>query len=376
MKQLIAKVSLALCLLCFSAPAAFALDIEALSAILIDADSGRVLFAQDDHSRLPVASLTKILTALLTLEHCDDLRQTFTLPDDFVNVGESSIGLEAGETHTIEDMLYALMLRSANDAGQTLALAMGGSERGFALMMNQRCLELGLKDSNWINPHGLHDEAHLSSAYDMAFITRAAMQIPMFNTLISTSTHTIPRVAQEDDYVVSNHNRLLTRYEGADGVKTGYTSKSGNCLVGSATRDDLRLIGVVLNCDDTYGEMAKMLDYGFANYEMRQVAAYGDIAVRLPVVDGRADSINVLFGNNVRLLIPKGEEYLAEPEYRLPERLITPIDSNLPLGEAIFSDSAGNVKSVELFPAADMESFTLRGMVHAALQSIMRALLF
>ena len=375
MKQAILAAMLAFCLILLGAPAARALDIEAASAILIDADSGRVLFAQSVHSRLPVASLTKVLTALITLEQYDDLRQTFTLPEDFVNVGESGIDLKAGETHTIEDLLYALMLRSANDAGQALALAVGGSENGFAQMMNQRCAELGLTDSNWTNPHGLHNDAHLSSAYDMAFITREAMKIPMFNTLISTSTHTMPWEGQENDRVVSNHNRLLTLYEGADGVKTGYTSKSGNCLVGSATRKGLRLIGVVLNCDDTYGQMAKMLDYGFANYELRQVAAFGDVAARIPVVNGRADSVNVIFGGNVRLLFPKGEDQLPAPDLELPLRLITPIDSQTPLGEAVFSDDAGYIKRVELFSASDMESFTLQDMVRAAFLSIMRALL-
>ena len=375
MKQVIVIMMLVFCLMACIAPAACALEIEATSAILIDADTGRVLFAQDAHRRLPVASLTKILTALVTLEHDDNLSRLFTLPQDFVNVGESSIGLAAGETLTIEDLLYALMLRSANDAGQALALAVAGNESAFAQMMNQCCAELGLRESNWTNPHGLHHDAHLSSAYDMAYITRAAMQIPMFNTLISTDTYTIPWEGHEEDRVVSSHNRLLTRYKGADGVKTGYTSQSGNCLVGSATRDGLRLIGVVLSCEDTYGQMEELLDYGFAHYELRQVAAFGDVLARIPVVNGRANSVNALLGSNVILLLPKGEEYLPEPELNLPEKLITPIDSQVPLGEVIFSDGAGNFKSVALFPASDIESFTLGGMILSAFQSILQVLL-
>ena len=375
LKKIIVGVVLALFLTALSASAAWALDIEAASAILIDADSGRVLFEQNAHRQLPVASLTKILTALVTLEHFDDLHQTFTLPADFVNVGESNIALAAGEIHTIEDLLYALMLRSANDAAQALALAVGGSESAFAEIMNGRCFEMGLRESNWTNPHGLHKDAHLSSAYDMAYITREAMRIPKFNALISTSTHTIPWLGQENDRVVSNHNRLLTRYEGADGVKTGYTSKSGNCLVGSATRDGLRLIGVVLNCDDTYGQMAELLDFGFTYYEMRQVAAFGDVVARIPVINGRADGVNAVFGSNVSLLIPKGEDYLLQPDLILPEYLTTPVNSKKPLGEAVFNDGVGFFKRVELFPDADLESFTLRDVVREAFLSIMRVLL-
>lgn len=376
LKKLLALLALVFCcLMILQAPRAYALEIEATSAILIDADSGRVLFEQNAHQSLPVASLTKILTALLTLEHFDDLHQTFTLPADFKNVGESSINLAPGETLTIEDLLYALMLRSANDAAQALAIAVAGSESAFADLMNQRTTELGLTESHWVNPHGLHDDAHYSSAYDLACITRTAMRIPMFNTLISTRTHTIPWAGQEDDRVVSNHNSLLTQYEGADGVKTGYTSKAGNCLVGSATRDGLRLIGVVLNCEDTYGQMKVLLDYGFDHYELRQVAAFGDTAARIPVVAGRADSVNVIYGDNVRLLLPKGEEYTLEPTLDLPERLVTPVDSQVVVGQALFSDGAGNVTKADLYPADDLESFTLWGLVRTAFTRILQVLL-
>ena len=374
-KYKIIPLLLTLGLLILLAPAARALDIEAVSAILIDADSGRILFEQNARQSLPVASLTKILTALITLEHYDDLRQTFTLPEDFVNAGESNLGLAAGESQTIEDLLYALMLHSANDAAQALALAVAGSESAFAQLMNKRCQELGLQESQWVNPHGLPNEAHYSSAYDLAFITRAAMRIPMFYTLIKTPTHTMPWAEQDDDRVFSNHNRLLTLYEGADGVKTGYTAKAGNCLVGSATREGLRLIGVVLNSEDTYGQMTALLDYGFSNYELRQLAAVGDIAARIPVLNGRADSINAIFTSNVRVLFPKSENSAPPPELVLPLSLSTPINSREPLGEAVFSDGAGNFKRVELFPAADMESFTLSGLIHEAFLSIMRVLL-
>lgn len=374
LKKIFSLLIIACCLLFFSTAAA-ALEIEATSAILIDAVSGRVLFTQDAHRRLPVASITKILTALVVLEHFPGLKQTFTLPEDFVNVGESNIWLEAGETHTIEDLLYALLLRSANDAAQALALATAGSEAGFAEMMNARCAELGLSESNWTNPHGLHNDAHLSSAYDIAMITREAAKLPAFNTIISTTSHTIPWESNEYDRVVANHNKLLSQYAGADGVKTGYTSKAGNCLVGSATRGGLRLIGVVLNSEDTYGQMAAMLDYGFENYEMRQVAAFGEVAKRIPVIDGKGDSVNALYGGNVRVLLGKNEEYLAEPTFEVPESLQTPVDSDVAVGQAVFDDGQGHLTRVELYPADDMERYTFWGVVRAAFMRILQVLL-
>lgn len=375
MKKLLGLLIIICCLLVFLSPAAAALEIEATSAILIDAASGRVLFEQDAHRRLPMASVTKILTALIVLEHFGDLRQTFTLPEDFVNVGESTILLEAGETQTIEDLLYALLLRSANDAAQALAIATAGSETAFVEMMNQRCAELGLTESNWTNPHGLHHDAHLSSAYDIAYITRAALKIPKFNDIISTASHTVPWADNEYDRVVANHNKLLTQYAGADGVKTGYTSKAGNCLVGSATRDGLRLIGVILSSEDTYGQMAALLDYGFDHYEMRQVVSFGEIATRIPVIDGKGDSVNALYGGNVRVLVEKNISYQGEPVFEVPEALQTPVDSNVAVGAAIFDDGTGHSTRVELYPADDMERYTFWGVVRAALMRILQVLL-
>ena len=375
MKRILMLLMLVLCLLFFGVQAAWALDIEAAAAILIDAGSGRVLFEQDARTRLPVASVTKILTALVVLEHFNDLQQTFTLPEDYVNVGEAGIYLEAGETHTIEDLLYALMLPSANDAAQALALATAGSEQAFAQMMNARCAALGLRDSNWTNPHGLHHNEHLTTAYDVAFITREALKIPKFNSIIVTASHTLPWPGKENDRVISGHNRLLLQYEGADGVKTGYTSKAGQCLVGSATRNGIRLIGVILNSEERYEQMAVLLDYGFDNYEMRQVISFGEVAAKLPVIDAKEDNVSILYGGNVRLFMRKGLEYQPQPIIELPASLQTPVYRDEPAGRALFDDGMGNMTVVDLYPAADMEYYTFWSVVRIAYQRILQVLL-
>ena len=222
MKKLFVSIFVAIGLVVTFASSAAALTIDAAACVLIDASTGRVLYENNAHQALPPASTTKVLTALLVLESVEDLSTTVTLPDDFANVGESGIQLEPGETQTIEDLLYALMLRSANDAAQALAIAVSGTEEAFVKYMNDKTEELGLTDSTWQNPHGLDAEGHLTSAYDLAMITREAMKYPLFNQIIVTEQWTLPWPSNVYDRVVYNYNQFLTLYEGADGVKTVY----------------------------------------------------------------------------------------------------------------------------------------------------------
>jgi len=214
------------CILLIFPASASAIQVDATSVILIDANTGRIIYQQKAHKSLPIASTTKVLTALLVLEHIDDLSQTVTVPADFVNAGEASIWLEPGETVKVEDLLYAMLLRSANDAAQMLAITVAGSEEAFADMMNQRTAELGLKDSHWVTAYGLQKDGHYSSAYDLAFITKQAMTMPKFNQVIVTRSWSMPWANNDYDRVVYNIDKWLDKYEGADGGKTGYTKEA------------------------------------------------------------------------------------------------------------------------------------------------------
>ena len=253
----------------FSGTTAFAYpEITAKSAILIDAASGRVLYEQNAHERLPQASTTKITTALIALENAK-LTDKIHIPYDFINPGESSIYLEPGEVHTLEDLMYSLLLKSANDAADAIAIGVAGSLEKFIGMMNKRVADLGLKNTHYVNTHGLHHEDHYSSAYDLAMIARETLKIKEFRNIIVTDRHTLPWAGNEYSRVVYNGNRLLGKYDGADGVKTGYTRQAGSCLVVSATRNGMQLIAVVLNCSGMYDEVPKLLDYGFKNYQLK-----------------------------------------------------------------------------------------------------------
>jgi D-alanyl-D-alanine carboxypeptidase (penicillin-binding protein 5/6) len=242
-------------------------EIGAKAAIVVEYPSGRVLYSKSAHERRAPASTTKILTAILALEYgkLDDI--VTVVPDDLV--GESTMGLVNGEKQTMRELLYGMLLPSGNDAAMAIARTLGSRVVAgeialqppvarFAEMMNVRVSQLGLADSHFMNPSGLDADRHYSSAYDLASLTWYALHIPEFNEIVAQHAHDGP------DHSFLNTNELLTRYEGADGVKTGLTDNAGLCLVGSATRDGHRLISVVLNAPRWYNDTAAILDYSYA----------------------------------------------------------------------------------------------------------------
>lgn len=236
--------------------------IAAKAAVLIDAATGQVLFEKNVHERRAPASTTKMMTALVTLEHAR-LDDVVTAGPDVKTVIPSIIGLEPGDKLTVEQMLYGLLLPSSNDAAVALADHVAGSIPKFAAMMNAKAAELGLKDTHFVTPHGLDVDGHYSSAYDLAMIARAAMQNPTFEKIVSTREY---RIEGPPAWLFRSLNDLLGAYPGADGVKTGYTDNAGHCLVFSAMRDGRRAISVVLDGDAVWTDSTALMDYFFANY--------------------------------------------------------------------------------------------------------------
>ncbi len=337
---------LALLLLLVCALPAAALENDAFGAVLIDAESGRVLYEKDSHEELYPASTTKVMTALLVLENLS-LTDMVNIPEDFSNPGEASIWLEPGETLSVEDLMQAMLLRSANDAALALAIAVGGSEEEFVNMMNRRAVELGLKDTHFVNPHGLHDELHYTSAYDLAMIARAATDYDVFNRIIVNKKHFLDWSDNEYQRVVYNHNSLLNRYEYADGIKNGYTQQAGSCLVGSASKNDMRLIGVVLHCSLMYDAMEEMLEYGFSTYHRVSVLSRGETLAQLPVA-GKKGTVPAILSRDVNFLLKEGETADYTLELELPETLSAlPVAGDV-LGSAVFHYAGGETYRVEL----------------------------
>ncbi len=244
---------------------------ESKSAVIVmERESGRVLSHKNAQIRLPMASTTKILTAITVIENTD-IQQTVTIPSQAVGIEGSSIYLKSGQKWKVIDLLYGLMLRSGNDSAVALAIVTSGSVAEFSTLMNRTAVLAGAYNSHFANPHGLHDKEHYTTAYDLAMITRYAMRSEQFSGIVSAKSH-----AYFDEsgtkQIFFNKNKMLNNYSGADGVKTGFTKQSGRCLVSSATREDMSLICVVLNVGNMWQASMQMMDNCYSKYTMTTLA--------------------------------------------------------------------------------------------------------
>ena len=237
---------------------------------VLEVSSGRVLWEKDGERVLPIASTTKILTAIIVIEDCD-LDAVVTVPETCVGVEGSSVYLTAGEKLTVRDLLYGLMLRSGNDCAETLACHHSGSVSAFADCMNERARAYGAKHSHFVNPHGLPAEGHETTALDLAAIAAHALRDPTFRSIVSAKSWRVEDGGCGYARVWQNKNKMLYNYAGADGVKTGYTVAAGRCLVTSATRGGMQLVSVVLNSPSMYERSGEILDAGFADYSMQKI---------------------------------------------------------------------------------------------------------
>ncbi|HJD05800.1 MAG TPA: D-alanyl-D-alanine carboxypeptidase [Candidatus Onthoplasma faecipullorum] len=233
---------------------------------VIEKDTGRVLYSKNMNEKLPMASTTKIMTLITVLQNCDDLDQYIQVDDLAVGVEGTSIYLRKNETIKVRDLLYGLMLRSGNDAATALACHVGGSVKGFCKLMNELATKIGAKNSHFNNPHGLDDPEHYTTAYDLALITAYALNNTIFKEVVSTKNHVIPETNMSDIRYLTNKNKLLSRLDGCVGVKTGFTSKAGRCLVSACERDNMTTVCVVLNCGPMFEESESLLNASFNEY--------------------------------------------------------------------------------------------------------------
>ena len=279
-------------------------DISARSAVLIDAASGQVLYQKNANERLPMASTTKIMTALCALELAD-INDVITVDARAVGIEGSSVYLQAGETLTLLQLLYALLLQSANDAAAAIAIGTAGSIEAFAAHMNEKARELGLTDTHFDNPHGLDSENHYTTAKELGLIAREVLAHPTLRAICATRSITIPGAKEETARTLINHNKMLRTYQGAIGLKTGFTKKSGRCLVSAAERDGLTLIAVTLSAPDDWNDHTRMLDAGFATYERVSLCGDDGFQTILPVTGGCEPYVLVRNATDVALTLPR-----------------------------------------------------------------------
>ena len=275
--------------------------ISAQKAILMDAETGRVIYEKDAYSRSLIASTTKIMTALVVCEHCNVLDR-MRIPKEAVGIEGSSMYLKEGEVLTVQELLYGLMLHSGNDAAVALAIYCGGTVEGFVQLMNDKAYRLGLTGTHFENPNGLDGPQHYYTARDLAVLTAYAMQNPIFAQTVSTKS---VRVGERS---LQNHNKLLWRVDGADGVKTGYTKAAGRILVSSAYRDGRRLICVTINDGNDWADHQNLLEDGFGRYENRMIVRAGDVLGKRAVVGGDAETVQLVAAEDFSFALTAQEQ--------------------------------------------------------------------
>lgn len=335
-----AALGLSLCLVGALCPVARAAgpEVSAQSAVVLTADTGTVLFEKDGHTPRPVASTTKIMTALLALEAAQERGDPLVdITQEMVAVEGSSMGLQAGDSISLTGLAAGMLLASGNDAANAAALYLDGSLESFAARMNQRAAALGMEDTHFVTPSGLDGEdaqglGHLSTAYDMALLARAALEDQAFRQLCSSPSLAVEFAEPVKRVTYTNHNKLLTQYQGCVGVKTGFTKEAGRCLVSAAERDGALLIAVTLNAPNDWQDHTALLDYGFSQVEPYQLAG-GDVRLTVPVVGSPVEVVSLRGSNGGEVTLPLGQGAQVERVVRVPKFLYAPVEAGEQMGE-------------------------------------------
>lgn len=316
----------------------------AKGAVLMDAGSGTLLFAQSENERLPPASVTKVMTMLLILEAVDrgqiSLSDNVTVSEKAASMGGSQMYMEPGEQHTLEELMKGIAMVSANDACVACAEYLSGSVDIFVENMNKRAAELGMENSNFINTNGLPVANHYSSAKDIAIMSRELLKYMEGHTWFTDWQDQIKvgLPGKETDFGLTNTNKLIKQYPGAIGIKTGFTQDAGYCLSGAATKGDMTLIAVVLGCETTkirFAEISKLLDYGFANYDTAPVAAKNQIMGQINLEKGSPETINAVSKEKISILVKKGEKDSITSAAILAENISLPLKKGDKVGELV-----------------------------------------
>ncbi len=332
-------------------------EVEAEAYILMDADSGKVLLAKNEHKRLPPASMTKLMTMILAAQDLEEgkvtVKDKVVASEEAWKMGGSQIYLEPGEEMTFEDMMIAIAVGSANDACVAVAEHLEGTHQNFVDRMNRQAKMLGLKNTHFVNSYGLPAENHYSSAYDLAVMARYALQYPKILEYTSIKEYNL----RQGEFKLFNTNKLLWWYEGTDGFKTGWTSEAKYCLTATAKRDGLRLIGVVMaspNQNGNHRDMMKLFNYGFAKYAFKSFFSQGSVCGVVQVGKGIKERVEVIAEEDVGSIVEKGQEKKITMEKRLPAYVDAPVVQGQKLGEIRVYNDGDLVKELNLVAAEDI----------------------
>lgn len=335
---------------------------SAKAMVTIEANTKRVLYEKNKDERLPMASTTKIMTALCALESGSNLDEEFEIDPRAVGIEGTSMYLRKGEKLCLRDLLYGLILPSGNDASCAIAYRISGSIEDFVALMNKKAKELNLVNTNFVNPHGLDAKDHYTSAYDLAIITAEALKNPEFVEIIGTKSKSVKGAGDEQGELrfLKNKNKLLTSFEGCTGVKTGFTDIAGRCFVASSKRGDLSVISVVLNCGPMFEECAMLMEKAFEEYNYIEVLEPYLFYRKAPVLKGKENEVKLWTKQGFYYPLTKEESLKISYDYEIDENLIAPLEKEQVVGkltiklcdEVLFETeiyTMDEIKSNELF---------------------------
>lgn len=379
---MIKKLSLALIIaIIFTTIPVFSVDVNAVteetitapSAVLMETSSGKILFEKNPHEQRPCASITKVMTMLLVCEAIDNgklsLDDTITASAHAASMGGSDIWLEEGETMSADDMIKATVVASANDAAVALAEHLCGSEEVFVEKMNEKASQLGMKDTVFKNCNGLDEDGHITSAYDVAVMSRELMKHEMIFDYTSIWLDNLRGGKTQ----IVNTNKLLKTYNGITGLKTGTTNDAGCCMSASAKREDMSLVAVVLGCNsgkERFSDAAALLDYGFANFSVTQLKAPEDLPKTIKVENGMQGNIGIGCDVNASIVLDKNSSSKIVSKIDLPESIEAPVVSGQKLGTVTYSLDGNAVKSFEITALQDAEKISFASVFSVLLNSI------
>ncbi len=347
---LILVFMLTLCLCAKAEP-----SVSARSAALIEMESGRLIFGKNENEQRPMASTTKIMTSLIAIES-GKLDEEIVITDEMVRVEGTSMGLLPGYRITLRGLCYGMLLESGNDASNAVAFALSGSLEEFSLLMNKKAAEIGLKNSHFVTPSGLDAPGHYSTALDMARLGAAAMKNIVFAEIAGSRSAVVYFGNPPARRKLYNHNRLLTMYKGANGIKTGFTKKSGRCLVSSAERDGVRLVAVTLNAGDDWNDHCKMFDYGFSVLKKVELDCSLD-GVSLPVAGGVKSACAVSLAGTPVAGLKESEVSKVQRVIELPRFEYAPIKAGEAVGKVRYYLDGSEIACADIVACEDVEYF-------------------
>jgi len=346
-------------------------NFQSTAQLLKDAGSGRIIYENNSRERLYPASVTKIMTMLLAMEALESGKVTLTdmvpVSERAAGMGGSQLFLSPGDRVSFEDLMIGIGVGSANDGSVAIAEYLAGSVEAFVSQMNQKAAALGMTGTNFINPNGLHHELHYTTAYDIALMSRQLLQHPKIHqwlTLWMDENFLKGRIKKSEGVFLSNSNNLIRFYDGADGLKTGFTSEAGNCVSGTARRGDTRLIVVIMNAPGRtvlFADAKKLLDWGFANFAGVPIAKKGEVVGTVPVEKGNQERVNLVAARDFALLQPKGQKGKElEQRLEIPQRLAAPFTAGDEVGSLVVKSADGEeLGRVSLLTESDVRRATI-----------------